>query len=666
MIIDDLYIAIRDRLLDPARPDLGIATVDWNNGQAEQWEQPEGKMDPLKLPCVLVRFEPPQWNPRGRKHYEAEGIIYLDVVQRNLDEPFTSDRRAAKVQKRRDSYAIVQAIGKRLVGMRGVGYGTFGLIGMEQDHDYRKLRVDTIAFRSLLCTDMDPETWTTHSVPDLVINAYPGMPVPSNAIIVVNSDASYSSGPLPPGTFVLPDVTHTDSNNMPVKLPAMMPMVCTPTNSDPGTAVLMTEEGDALSSTPVPPGALVTIVSPSGSAALQNSIGIPQGAATPVPAGASVLLTAEDAAVLLVDEDDTPIGDLTPIPSGEQAILVAPSARVVNRESGWSWSQRLPPGSVFVLPRVVVMLRDGGTVEYDYKPAPSVTHTEAAVPADAVRVYSSSDTWTKPAGLREIIVVAVGAGGGGGSGRRGAAGQSRSGGGGGGGGAIVWRRIGANELPGTVAVTIGAGGLGGPSVTTANTNGSPGSIGGDSSFGDMAIAKGGGAGGGGSTGGDTGGINGGLAAACTPLRGPWALNGRQRTAAAAAGVDALDGGSACPSGGGGGSITNANVEGSGGGGGGVYDNGSLIAGPAGAAAGAPGANGRDNEARQLLLDTGLISVGIGTAGAGGGGAIAGLGHGGNGGQHGAGGGGGGASQGSADSGAGGKGGDGLVIILEKY
>lgn len=226
MIIDDLYIAIRDRLL--ATPSLGIATIDWNNGQAEQWESGEGKADPLKLPCVLVRFDPPQWRARGRKHYEAEGVIYLDVVQRNIDEPFTSDRRAAKVQKRRDSYAIVQAIGKRLVGMRGVGYGTFGLIGMEQDQDYAKLRVDTIAFRSLLCTDMDPTTWTLHAVPALVIDANPPMPVPSNAIIIVNSDDSYTSGPLPPGTFILPNVTHTDSDGLPRELPAMTPMVCTP------------------------------------------------------------------------------------------------------------------------------------------------------------------------------------------------------------------------------------------------------------------------------------------------------------------------------------------------------------------------------------------------------------------------------------------------------
>ena len=80
-------------------------------------------------------------------------------------------------------------------------------------------------------------------------------------------------------------------------------------------------------------------------------------------------------------------------------------------------------------------------------------------------------TWTKPAGLKHLLVVCVGSGGGGGSGRRGAASTNRCGGGGGAGGSIVRRLIKAADLPASVTITVGMGGVGGAARTTDNTNG---------------------------------------------------------------------------------------------------------------------------------------------------------------------------------------------------
>ena len=62
-----------------------------------------------------------------------------------------------------------------------------------------------------------------------------------------------------------------------------------------------------------------------------------------------------------------------------------------------------------------------------------------------IREYTSSATWTKPAGLKYAYVVCLGAGGGGGSGRRGAADSNRYGGGGGSSGYIVKRFLKASE-----------------------------------------------------------------------------------------------------------------------------------------------------------------------------------------------------------------------------
>lgn len=107
--------------------------------------------------------------------------------------------------------------------------------------------------------------------------------------------------------------------------------------------------------------------------------------------------------------------------------------------------------------------------------------------------YASSATWTKPTGASFVMVELWGAGSGGASGQRGASLSARGGGGGGGGGAYVYRLFKASELPSTVPVTIGLGGNGGAAITTDNTNGAAGSIGGDSTFGTWMTAYGAGA-----------------------------------------------------------------------------------------------------------------------------------------------------------------------------
>lgn len=109
----------------------------------------------------------------------------------------------------------------------------------------------------------------------------------------------------------------------------------------------------------------------------------------------------------------------------------------------------------------------------------------------ALRVYTASATWTKPAGLICVVVQVIGAGGGGGGCAATGGGQcSVAKGGGGGGGSI--KRIVAASLGATETVTIGAAGAGGSAGNNA------GSAGGTSSFGAHASATGG-AGGGGDT-----------------------------------------------------------------------------------------------------------------------------------------------------------------------
>lgn len=101
-----------------------------------------------------------------------------------------------------------------------------------------------------------------------------------------------------------------------------------------------------------------------------------------------------------------------------------------------------------------------------------------------LQIYTSSDTWTKPTGLKFIEVTVVAGGGGGGGAASTTGSQASSSVGGGGGGASI-KKIAAADLASTVAVTVGAAGTGG----SAGANN--GTAGGNSSFGAHATATGG-------------------------------------------------------------------------------------------------------------------------------------------------------------------------------
>jgi hypothetical protein len=126
----------------------------------------------------------------------------------------------------------------------------------------------------------------------------------------------------------------------------------------------------------------------------------------------------------------------------------------------------------------------------------------ADAPGGNFQEFATSGTWTKPAGAKFVMVEAWGAGGGGGGGM--CSNGVFSGSGGGGGGSYASQTFIASTLPATVTVTVGAGGVGAPSVSTELPGGS-GSTGGSSTFGTSATSTlvtgyGGGGGSGGSSG----------------------------------------------------------------------------------------------------------------------------------------------------------------------
>ena len=285
---------------------------------------------------------------------------------------------------------------------------------------------------------------------------------------------------------------------------------------------------------------------------------------------------------------------------------------------------------------------------------PAGSWSFSAAGASVVQTFTSSGTWTKPAGAVAVDVVVISAGGGGGSGRKAGVASQASGGGGGGGGSYSFRNISTALLGATESVTVGSGGTGGASVTVNSTNGNIGVAGGNSSFGAWIQVTGGGG-----------------AGAATNTNGPAGSGSSSRAmfqggngSAGGAGAGTLTGGS------------NVNISGAGGGAGGGL--------PAAATVGFTGSTGGTclgswfsggtanggaiggNGASAPNVAAGFAASG--SAGGGGGSSVTGnAGNGGNGGLYGGAGGGGGAGLDSVgNSGAGGNGADGIVVVTTYF
>jgi len=116
-----------------------------------------------------------------------------------------------------------------------------------------------------------------------------------------------------------------------------------------------------------------------------------------------------------------------------------------------------------------------------------------------VDTITSTTNWLKPSWAKYYKVYIYGGGCGGGSGARQPTTLARWGGGGGAGSSMVVGEFLDSALASSILVTIGAGGNGGASVTTDNTNGNNGTQGGITSFGSLLSSYAPGAGGGGTT-----------------------------------------------------------------------------------------------------------------------------------------------------------------------
>jgi hypothetical protein len=270
-------------------------------------------------------------------------------------------------------------------------------------------------------------------------------------------------------------------------------------------------------------------------------------------------------------------------------------------------------------------------------------------------VFTSSGTWTKPAGAKMVHYILIGGGGGGGSGRRSDASTAAFGGGGGGGAGVSIGWLNADFLGSTETVTVGAGGSGGAARTASDNNGANGAPGSNSSFGSFLEARGGLLGSGGTT---TTGTRG----SPTPARG--AFYGGSQDSSAGGG-----GGSADATGGTG--ENRMSMPSGGGGGAGKSAAGAYGTGGASAAIGLIGTGQRTGIAATAnaagTAGTGFFYYGVGGSGGSANSATGAANKGGDGGLYGAGGGGGSGSLNAAGGdNSGGAGAQGVAIITTYF
>lgn len=384
--------------------------IDLYYGQ-EQAIDSDGNWIPFTAPAVFLQFTAAQVDDIGdlRQQLLMDVTVHLAVeTVQDTNDRSTGQRRALEF------IDIMRQLHVALHNAQGEHFSPMSRVGMAKNDAPPYLYMYNQTYRCVMLDNSTSKQWDLLDPPiALEIEPVSGDPVapPNSTLVVVrNSDDTYSVEVDASTTDVhtLPNVTHRDSNGAPVTLPAITPFVATAC-APCAPARVMTTDG------------------------LTEVMTIAAGGQDNLPGAYIAYKTAAGSIdYLLVPNTILVAGRLTPE-------LAAERFRVFLSNGTTQFAAKDITDPTLVLAKVRVQKRDGSQVDYEYTPQPAVIHTESAVPAPVLREYIVSGTWSKPAGLKEVLVYCWGGGGGAGTGRKQAGASTRSGGGSGPGSTLVVR-----------------------------------------------------------------------------------------------------------------------------------------------------------------------------------------------------------------------------------
>ncbi|MBL7954422.1 MAG: hypothetical protein JNJ91_05250 [Flavobacteriales bacterium] len=322
---------IIDQNLDPTLQDWGkayqelcaiikekvpeIKHIDLYYGQDQVVDQ-NGNWIPYRAPAVFLQFDAAKVDDIGdnTQQLTMDITIYLSV------ETVQDTNHGAAGQRRGMEFiGLLRKLHMQMHGASGDHFSPLSRVGLQKKADappYMYMYAQT--YRCVLLDNSTSKQYNFAEAGTLGLEIEPyTAPPEDNLVVVRNSNGTYRVELEGPDEHVLPDVTHTNSDGLPVTLPAMTPFVATacPTSPPPGIAQLRQTGGAQIGGDiPVASGAVVSITAPNGGVSIRNTGGAEVAQAFPM-SGQSVIATVPDGVVTILDSRGDPIGSPLEVPS---------------------------------------------------------------------------------------------------------------------------------------------------------------------------------------------------------------------------------------------------------------------------------------------------------------------------------------------------------------
>lgn len=276
-----------------------IKHVDLYHGQ-EQLIDDDGNWIPFQCPAVFLEFT---FTPEDIG--ERRQLLNTDVTVRLAYETLSDSNMGSMGQDRALKFiALMRKINEALHGAEGDDFGPMSRTGQTKHEAPPYMIMWSQTYATVILDYSATQRYEELEDVPLEIDQGGGpAPAPSDLVVVRNSDGTYNVELDPGQVHVLPNVTHTNSDGLPVTLPAMTPFAADRCEVlQPGTVQLYDSANQPLGpSISVGAGSTIPLTAPDGTVAGRNSLGTAITPLTPVRSGQSINLPIADSVITRPD-----------------------------------------------------------------------------------------------------------------------------------------------------------------------------------------------------------------------------------------------------------------------------------------------------------------------------------------------------------------------------